>query len=281
MNLAAFIPVGPYMVEGTRFQAFAAALEQINDRAHLRAYYAAEAATDGDGDNDNQNYDLPYRVDNGVAVISIEGMLSKQGAPSLGLWGMQDLQGFVRQAKADPAVQKAMLVIDSPGGTVSGAFALAADIANLANAKPTFAYISDCGCSGGYLMASQCNRVYCNSTAHVGSVGVIGGLLDDSKKQEDKGNRYVFASTGALKAAGYPGQAITPEQEASLQAGVDVVGKQFFAAVQKGRSLTDAQMTPIKDAGVHVGSEARAMGLVDKVTTFDIAMAELRAIKLK
>ena len=53
---------------------------------------------------------------------------------------------------------------------------------------------------------------------------------------------------------------------------VDHFGAMFFTAVQAGRGLSDRAMTAVTDGRIWSAQEARALGLIDGVETFDQAL---------
>ena len=85
---------------------------------------------------------------------------------------MSDAQRLVEQAAEDPVVAAILLRVDSPGGTVAGVSDLAEAVYAARKVKPVSAYISDLGASAAYYIASQAQRLYADSDALVGSIGV-------------------------------------------------------------------------------------------------------------
>lgn len=87
-----------------------------------------------------------YRVVDGVAVISAMGGLvhrTKLAADSSLLIGYNDLAADMEDALAKPEVHAIALVMDSPGGEVSGAFELAERIYAARGRKPSVAMVTD------------------------------------------------------------------------------------------------------------------------------------------
>src|SRR5256885_16066478 len=81
-----------------------------------------------------------------------------------------NIQNALSAANADPNVTAILLFIDSPGGQVAGTVDLGDAV--FRSAKPVYAYISDCGNSGAYWLASQCVKVFINRAGV--AVGIAG-----------------------------------------------------------------------------------------------------------
>src|SRR5690606_10632494 len=90
-----------------------------------------------------------YAVEDGVAIISIDGPMMK-GRSKYGGNSTLDTRQRIREAMRDDQVSAALLRIDSPGGHVAGTQELFTDIKRLSANKPTHAFIEDLGASAAY-----------------------------------------------------------------------------------------------------------------------------------
>jgi len=224
-----------------------------------------------------------YSVQDGMAVISMAGPLLKYptllGA-MLGCPSMSELTEQVRGAAGDSAVKGILLWVDSPGGTVAGVSDLADAVYSARREKPVVAYISDMGASAAYLVASQADRIYCDTDAMVGSIGVYSVVPDYSAMAEEEGITVHVIRSGEMKGAGQPGTVITEEQLADFQREVNQLNETFIDAVVRGRGgrgLSRERVLKLNDGRVHVGAHAKALGLVDGIMSFQDAAAELQA----
>ena len=227
--------------------------------------------------DDGDDVELPARpvvdVRGGIAVISIEGMMTKGGS-SFGGCSTVAVRQAIRSAAMDDGVDGIMLVISSPGGTCAGTADLADDVARAAALKPTYAYIEDLGCSAAYWVASQATRLYANRTATVGSIGTMVVLTDTTGAQEELGIKYTVVSTGDKKGLGADG-AVTDELVAEWQGIVDDLNQHFAAAVTAGRGFTAEQLSAVSDGGVWIAQQSLALGLIDEVASLDAAMTAI------
>jgi signal peptide peptidase SppA len=214
-----------------------------------------------------------YEIQNGVAVIPIEDQITKHQS-SFGGTSSVVTRKAIRAAVNDRDVTSIMLHIDSPGGTVSGTADLGWEVRRAKSAKPVHAYIEDMGASAAYWIAVQADRVTCNDTAMVGSIGVYTVLADTTGAQEMDGIKLQTVSSGGIKGAGADGR-VTPELIDDVQREIDSLNERFLAAVADGRGMDIEAVRAWNDGRVFVGSEAVALGMVDAVETLDEAILNL------
>lgn len=221
-----------------------------------------------------------YEIDGaGVATISIVGVLTKYESwldEYCGFCPTEPLGEILARAVADTAVKKIELEIDTPGGMVSGTTQFAEAVAAANKIKPVIARVSDLCASGGTWIAAQCDRIYANATADIGSVGVYAVLMDDSNFWGDMGIAFTLVSSGGVKGMGADG-VVSPELIADVQRDINSKYEQFIAAVASGRGMTNAEVRALADGRVWPAAEAVANGLIDEVATADEARAAIRA----
>lgn len=236
---------------------------------------------------DDEREDRPSAIDKrpyeltaeGTALIRLEGPLSKAGSYKFGGSSTVGARRALRQAVNDKAVQHILLMIDSPGGHVSGTEALAQDVAQANLSKPVIAQVEDLGASAAYWIASQAQAVYANATAEVGSIGTVLVVEDSSGRMDRMGIKVHVLSTGAYKGAGADGAAITEQQLVYLQERVDNLNTHFLQAVRQGRSLTPAQLAQASDGRVHIAAKAYELGLLDGVQSLDTTLATIASLE--
>jgi signal peptide peptidase SppA len=276
---------GVWCVEPQRFAAAVERVRKIDLQLHVREQnHQREVAAAGSGSNaagaaPPRSY--PYALtSSGTAIVDISGTLMKQESSVDASMSSVLLRGTMRKLRADESVQRVILRIDSPGGTAAGTQDLADDIAALAAQKPCAAYIEDLGCSAAYWIASQCPRISTNRTGIVGSIGTFVVIEESYREAQNDGIEVHVLSTGPLKGAGVPGTKITKEQLAEWQQVVDALNAQFLAGVSRGRKMSADKVAKLADGGVHVGADAKNVGLVDAVESFDDALAALEAMNI-
>jgi signal peptide peptidase SppA len=224
-------------------------------------------------------YKLPqdYAVENGVAVININGVLGHRmsGIEKACMGGVDylDIAAAIDKANADPNVSAILLHISSPGGMVTGLPETAAKIAN--SMKPVVSFTDDLAASAGYYLASAASSVYATESAQVGSIGAIISWLDVSKAYEAQGVKRELVSSGKYKGMLTPGIPITDEQRTHLQDTVDTLADEFKQHVITMRGDVD----PDYMEGQSVwGKEAKAANLIDEIGLFTDALTEAQEL---
>lgn len=221
----------------------------------------------------------PYQKRDGVAIVTLEGPMTKRPPPWGGGAATVQVRRAVRQAVSDPAVQGIFLLVDSPGGQVSGTGDLADEVARASRVKPVLAYAEDMCCSAAYWVASQAGAgLYAGPSTSLGSIGTILMMEDTSRASAEAGVRVHVIATGKWKGVGAGGAPLTGEHLDYLHDFVQAINRSFAAAVQAGRRMTPAQMKTLLEAGLYVGQDAVRMGLCDGLCTRDQALAQLRAL---
>lgn len=221
-----------------------------------------------------------FRIDGGVAVISIVGSLVNRGAWIGANSGATSYEGLSKQladAAADPKVKAIMLDIDSPGGEATGMFTLAAKVREVAAIKTVVAVVNDMAASAAYGIASQATEIVVSPTSMVGSIGVVLTHLDRSGEMEKRGVAATLIYAGAHKVDGHPFGALSDNVRADLQAEVGKFYTQFVGLVAQGRGdrLTE-QAARATEARTYLGQEAIDMGLADRMASFEAVLASLQ-----
>lgn len=214
------------------------------------------------------------RHPDGMAVIRIDGPMMK-GFSKYGGTSTIATRVAIRAAMEDPKVQAAMIVVDSPGGTVAGTETLSDAISSAAHQKPVGVFVDDLSASAAVWATAGATKIYAGHGSRVGSVGVIAMLEDTSEAMEKEGIKVLEFSTGEFKGVGAPGLPVTEEHKDYMQSLVDDMGARFFGTLQAGRNLTGEQMSEITTAKVFSADQALAIGLVDMVSGFENASADL------
>lgn len=207
----------------------------------------------------------------GVAILELLGPIMKArskfgGTSSVGM------RRALQAAVADPNVRAIMLHVESPGGTVAGTPELADAVAAADKQKPVHAFIEDLGASAAVWIAFQARRVTANQAAQVGSIGAFSVLEDVSKVYEAAGVRVHVLATGPDKGVGVEGVPITEAQLAPFREFVAHAGEMFFAAVAKGRGLTEKRLAAVTSGRTWSAPQAEALHLLDAVEGWAAAM---------
>lgn len=218
-----------------------------------------------------------YAVQDGVAVIPVEGIIGRKMSDTLqssGVVSIDILDRLIQEADASDKVKGIVLAFDSPGGNAMGVPEVADTIK--ATQKPVIAYADGRLASGAYWLASQADAIYATRSASVGSIGAYMAVLDRTRQAEMEGVKIDVIKSGTHKGMGLPGTALTEEQRDMLQSSVDATGAEFRATVRAGRGRAIAD--EVMQGQSFSVADALAHGLIDGVTT--IGQAILDAARL-
>lgn len=217
----------------------------------------------------------PAQTAGTIAILQMSGPLMKYVSSLTGGTSTVAARRQLREAAQNPNISAIVLRIDSPGGTVSGTFDLVDDVRRASASKPVYAYIEDLGASAAYAIASAATKIYANPTALVGSIGTFTVIQDLSGRAAQLGVKVHVIRAGTYKGAGAPGTEVTPAHLAEWQRVVDQLNEHFIAAVSSGRRMTADATRALADGRVHLADAAKAMGLVDSVSSFDAMLNDL------
>lgn len=221
-----------------------------------------------------------YTVQDGVAILPLEGVLSKRMSLFSQISGGQSYQSFQRelqQALDDPQVSAIILTIDSPGGQVDGAQAAADAIYAARRVKPIYAHVNGMAASAAYWLGSSASKVYIGSdTDQVGSIGVVTQHVDTSNAEHQRGVKITEIAAGRYKTVGSQHSPLSATDRNLIQDQLDHVYGVFVDSVARNRGVkVDAVLSKMADGRVFVGQKAIDAGLVDGKSTLSALIAKL------
>jgi signal peptide peptidase SppA len=217
---------------------------------------------------------LDYTED-GIAILTIAGPMIK-GKSSPFVSNYAAIEDALDELLEQPPLA-VVLKLDSPGGMVAGVERCTTKLRQLADTTLVVASVNGDCLSAAYRLASQCGSIWASDYSNIGSLGTYWQLLDMSAAYEAEGLRSVLLTTGPLKGVGAPGEAITPEQTAFLQAKVDEMNARFMQDLASGRGLSAEQLAGVADGRWWLAAEAAGLGLVDQLGNLDDVLAAIRA----
>ncbi len=214
-----------------------------------------------DGDDKNQ-----------IALISLNDTINMGTASEL--WHM------FKRAAQDESVRGVILVVNSPGGQV-----VPSDMANKyirdyeeATGNPVYAVIEQVGASGAYWISCACDKIYAQTNAIVGSIGVIYlGLVAEDLLQNKLGiDPLIITSTRSpFKFRGPPFHQPSEEGRQEIIEDLDTIHKRFVDVVMRGRGFDPNEAWALADGQVYDGPDSLEKGLVDAVGYLDDAIDDM------
>lgn len=204
-----------------------------------------------------------------VAVVPITGPIFRYANLFTEISGATSLEILARDfnaAIADPAVKSIALVIDSPGGQVSGI----AEMAHMIHTarKPVVAYVDGTAASAAYWLAAAAATIVVSKTALLGSIGAVLGVNTRARD----GIVEIVSSQSPRKRPDVQ----TSEGRAQLQAQIDALAQVFIEDVADYRGVgVETVLADFGQGDIRMGVEAVAAGMADRVSTLEDVIAGL------
>lgn len=201
-----------------------------------------------------------------VAVIPVQGALFPRAnlfSEVSGAYSVEMLARDLQAAQMDSSIKAVVLQIDSPGGHTTMINEFAAQIK--AFDKPIVSYVVGQAASAAYWIAAATDKIYLDSTAMVGSIGVVAAF---SKK--DTGTTEFVSSNAPDKRPDLD----TDTGKALIQTLVNDMESVFIESVMTNRSMTFEQVTSLR-GGVIVGAKAVSAGFADEISNLEAVIASL------
>ncbi len=212
-----------------------------------------------------------YVMPDGTALVSMVGKMTNRlalmDAISGGMTSYASIERALAAALNDRDVTRIVLEVDSPGGTVAGAFDFADRIYESRGSKPIIAAPSEMAASAAYLVASAADEIVVPQTGMVGSVGVVIALLNREKAMAKAGLAMTYIYAGDKKVDGNPYQALPDRVRAELQDEINDTYSLFVDRVAKYRRMS-ADAIRATQAGMFTGQKAIDAGMADRVDSF-------------
>jgi signal peptide peptidase SppA len=238
----------------------------------LAAIAQAIAAGTGGHTDQSRFQDREVKINNGVAVVDIDGILIERADwfeswLAMGL-STNALTQKIEQLKKDVNVRRVVFNISSPGGEVGGIQCAAAAIFSLRSAgKKTTAYLNSEACSGAYWLAAACEEiVLAAETSMAGSVGVVISHQEISGLETKIGIKTTEIAAGDQKRVVSSYEPITEAGRKALAERAKELHEIFRADLMKMRPALAADKVGVWGEGkIFVGARAVDAGLADKI----------------
>jgi protease-4 len=208
----------------------------------------------------------------GVVIASGEILDGKQPPGTVG--GVSTAL-LLRQARQDSNIRAVVLRIDSPGGSVLASEQIYREVLALKqDGKPVIVSMSDVAASGGYYIAAPADQIIASANTITGSIGVFASIPTFSRSLSRIGVNVDGVGTTPLSGATRIDRPLSADAARLIQITVDHTYEEFLARVAKGRGKTRETVDAIAQGRVWAGSDAKQQGLVDRLGTYDDAIAE-------
>jgi len=218
-----------------------------------------------------------------IAVLNLYGtiahrmnlMMEFSGGTSAELFG----KAFDRVLN-DDNVRAIVIRTDSPGGAVTGVPELADKIYESRGAKPVIAVVDPMMASAAYWIGSAADEIVSTPSAlDIGSIGVLSIHHETSRRDEREGDTYTVIRSVERKAEGLSVEPLSDEARARLQERAEMLHERFVEAVARNRGVSvDVVNEQFGRGGTLTADEALAVGMIDRIATFESVIEELGAV---
>ncbi|MEW5976641.1 MAG: signal peptide peptidase SppA [Acidobacteriota bacterium] len=215
-----------------------------------------------------------------VALIGGLGLiLSGSGEEAWGTaLGGDSLSSQLREIRRDKSVKGVLFRVDSPGGSAVGSDKIWREIGLLEKAgKPVVVSMSGVAGSGGYYISMGASRIVAHPSTITGSIGVLFSKFSLKGLYED----WLGITTDKIKLAPHADifsevHALTPEQMDQIRKSMENTYNDFVRKAAEGRKTTFGEFEPKAHGRIYTGSQAKALGLVDEMGGFTVAVKALK-----
>ncbi|KAA0257780.1 signal peptide peptidase SppA [Deferribacter autotrophicus] len=180
----------------------------------------------------------------------------------------------LERAEKDEYIKGVILKINSPGGAVAPSQEIYRFIRNMK--KPVYAAISTLGASGGYYVASACDKIFALSGSITGSIGVIMKFSNLKELYDKIGIKVVTIKSGKFKDIGSSSREMTKEEKRLLENAIKDVYNQFVEDIIKARSIKRELLLKYADGRILTGNQAKKIGLIDAIGTYRDAFISMK-----
>jgi protease-4 len=158
-----------------------------------------------------------------------------------------------------------LVVIDSPGGTVTGSEQLFKALRKLNEKKTVVAVVEGSAASGAYIAAMGTERIFAPRSAIIGSIGVIFQYPNFHQLLSKIGVDVESIKSSPLKASPNGLEPTSPEAKAAVASLVADSYGWFKDLVKERRVLDAATLAKVSDGRVFTAAQALPLKLIDEI----------------
>lgn len=276
-------------------------VQSLVDRGPLLGQEAVDAKlVDGLAYRDEVYTEVKKKAGDGAALLFLSKYLERAGRPHqkgktialiYGVGGVQRGQsgfdpvfggvsmgsdtvaGAFRAAIEDKDVKAILFRVDSPGGSYVASDAIWQETVRAKKAgKPVIVSMGDLAGSGGYFVAMAADKIVAQPGTITGSIGVLGGKMITSGLWDKIGISWDEVHAGGNATMWTGTKDYSPAEWARFQGWLDRVYADFTTKVSEGRDIPKERVLQIAKGRIWSGEDAKAIGLVDELGGFQVAL---------
>ena len=216
-----------------------------------------------------------------IGVIVAQGDIVDGDQPP-GTIGGETVARLIRQARTDKNIKALVLRVDSPGGSVLASEQIYRELVELRNAgKPVVVSMSGYAASGGYYISAPADEIWASPATITGSIGIFAIIPTIERTLGKVGVGVDGVGTTPLSGQLRLDRPLGDEARTLLHSTVSRGYNEFLERVATGRKKSRDQVDAIAQGRVWAGTDARRIGLVDQLGSFnDATRAAARRAKV-
>jgi protease-4 len=234
-----------------------------------------------------------------IRVVHAEKKVAAAGTPKIGVVvaageildgdqppgtiGGNSTARLIREARLDDDVKAVVLRVDSPGGSMLAAEEIHRELVALkAAGKPFVVSMGDLAASGGYYISAPADEIWASPATITGSIGIFAVIPTVGKTLGKIGVNVDGVGTTPLSGQLRLDRPLGDEAKKFLQGMIERGYEEFIGRVSTGRKKPRDQVDAIAQGRVWSGVDAKRLGLVDQLGSFEDAVkATAKRAKLK
>ena len=207
-----------------------------------------------------------------VGVVVASGEILDGDQPP-GTVGGDSTARLIRQARLDKNIKAVVLRVNSPGGSVNASEEIYRELLALrAAGKPVIVSMSTLAASGGYYISAPADEIFASPATLTGSIGIFAIIPTIDKTLGKVGVTVDGVGTTPLAGQLRIDRPMSDDSRALLQSQIGRGYEEFLSRVSTGRKKTREEIDAIAQGRVWAGTDAKRLGLVDELGSFDDAV---------
>lgn len=182
----------------------------------------------------------------------------------------------IRRISRDGGIRGVILRVDSGGGDAIASDEILHDLRELSKKKPLVISMSDAAASGGYYIAMTGDPIVAYPGTFTGSIGVVYGKANLRGLYDKLGINKELLTRGRFADIDSSYRPLSPEGRKKLRESLEFIYSGFLDRVSEGRKRPKAELEPLAQGRVWLGSQALDNRLVDEIGGLDTSIQLLR-----
>lgn len=198
---------------------------------------------------------------NGV-IVDGEGGASLFGGTAV---GSDNIRRAMRSAARDENIKAVVIRINSPGGSALASEAMWQSVRRVAKDKPVIISIGSMAASGGYYLASAGDHIFADSSAIVGSIGVVGGKFVIRELYDKLGLTTEAFTRGRNADLFSSSTQFSDRQRRMVTNWMKQTYDQFTTRVMTTRAGKIRDIDLVARGRIFIAAQAKDLGMVDEI----------------